>query len=77
MTLAVAEKLRRKVMIEHREEECSRRWMLRQETIDGQWLTDDTRGVNTHSLISAFNQSGATHRTAPCSAVPQRTGCSV
>jgi len=30
MTLAVAEKLRRKVMIEHREEECSRRWMLRQ-----------------------------------------------
>jgi len=34
MTLAVAEKLRRKVMIEHREEECSRRWMLQQETID-------------------------------------------
>jgi len=30
MTLAVAEKLRRKVMIEHREEECSRRWMLRE-----------------------------------------------
>jgi len=29
MTLAIAEKLRRKVKIEHREEECSRRWMLR------------------------------------------------
>jgi len=36
MTLAIAEKLRRKVMIEHREEECSRRRMLQQETIDGQ-----------------------------------------
>jgi len=36
MTLAVAEKLRQEVMIEHREEECSIRWMLRQETIDGQ-----------------------------------------
>jgi len=44
MTLAVAEKLRRKVMSEHREEECSRRWMLQQETIDGQWLTDDMAG---------------------------------
>jgi len=44
MSLAIAEKLRQMVMTEHREKECSRRWMLRQETIDGQWLTDDTAG---------------------------------